>query len=292
MDNRLLQGERDIQAMRSLLQRLEVPPTVEDFEEVIQLESTREATRLWQEGDRLAGFAFIDEYNNLQFEFDPSFEADPLLEEMISWGVYLMQRRNQQTDRNETLDHCLGAEHSRRIAALERLGFARQELRTLRYERSLEEPVAPMDLPPGFRLRCVEGEHEAERLAALHRAAFGSEHMTVEGRLAIMRAPYYQPDLDLVIVAPGDDLAAFVICGFEEDREGAGYTDPIGTHPRFQRRGLGKAVVTAGLRALKSRGAKTVRLGTSSENQAMQRLAESLGFALIAEKLWFSRQVD
>ncbi len=291
MDNRLLEDESDVQAMRDLLRRLELPPTVEDFEEVIQLDSTREAARLWREGEELAGFAFVDEYNNLQFEIEPEFETVRLIEEMVDWGIYLMQRRNQATGAKDTLDHCCGAEHALRIAALERLGFQRQELRTLSYERPLEQPLLVVEIPPGYRLRCVEGEHEVERLAALHRAAFGSEHMTVEGRLAIMRAPHYRRDLDLVAVAPDGELAAFVICGFEQGQNEVGYTDPIGTHPRHQRRGLGKAVVTAGLQALKSSGAKTVRLGTSSENRAMQRLAESLGFRLTAEKLWFSRQV-
>lgn len=291
MDNQLLKDESDVQVMRDLLRRLELPVTVEDFEEVIQLDSTREAARLWREGEELAGFAFVDEYNNLQFEIEPEFETVRLIEEMVDWGIYLMQRRNQATGAKDTLDHCCGAEHALRIAALERLGFQRQELRTLRYERPLEQPLLVVEIPPGYRLRCVEGEHEVERLAALHRAAFGSEHMTVEGRLAIMRAPHYRRDLDLVAVAPDGELAAFVICGFEQGQNEVGYTDPIGTNPRHQRRGLGKAVVTAGLQALKSSGAKTVRLGTSSENRAMQRLAESLGFRLTAEKLWFSRQV-
>lgn len=292
MDNRLLQRETDIQAMRDLHRRLEHLQTVEDFEEVIQLDSTRAATRLWLEGKSLIGFAFVDEYDNLQFEIHPLFETDPLIEEMVSWGVHIMQQRNQLTGCKAPLDHCCVAEHSRRIESLERLGFVRQALRTLRYERSLEEPLAAAELPPGFRLRCVKGEHEAHSLAALHRAAFRSENMTTEQRLAIMRAPLYQRDLDFVAVAPDGELAAFCICGFEKGGEDVGYTDPVGTHPRYQRRGLGKAVVTAGLLALRSRGAKMVRLGTSSENRPMQRLAESLGFRLYAEKLWFSRQVD
>ena len=63
-------------------------------------------------------------------------------------------------------------------------------------------------------------------------------------------------------------------------------------HPRFQRLGLGKAIVTAGLRLLASRGVTTVELGTGSNNVPMQRLAESLGFVCVSEKLWFSKTVD
>jgi ribosomal protein S18 acetylase RimI-like enzyme len=113
--------------------------------------------------------------------------------------------------------------------------------------------------------------------------------MTVEQRLAIMRAPQYDPELDWVADAPNGELAAFCICGFEGSSREVGYTDPIGTHARYKRRGLGKAMVAAGLRALRDRGAKTVALGTSSDNAAMRRLAEALGSSIVSESVWFSR---
>ena len=72
---------------------------------------------------------------------------------------------------------------------------------------------------------------------------------------------------------------------------GVGYTDPIGTHAHYKSRGLGKAMVTAGLHALRDRGAKSAELGTSSENVVMQRLAEALGFIIVSESLWFCRVV-
>jgi len=135
----------------------------------------------------------------------------------------------------------------------------------------------------------VKGEHEVDDLVALHRATFGTDNMTVEERLAIMRAPQYVPELDLVTVAPNGDLSAFCICGFDEEK--VGYTDPIGTHPRYQKIGLGKAIVTAGLRALQECGATVAELGTSSINLPMQKLAERTGFVCIAESLWFSKEV-
>ena len=43
--------------------------------------------------------------------------------------------------------------------------------------------------------------------------------------------------------------------------------------------------------ALKNRGARVVELGTSSQNLPMQGLAEKLGFVVVSEKLWLSKQV-
>jgi len=85
----------------------------------------------------------------------------------------------------------------------------------LQYARSLNEPISEYAFPPGFFLRHVEGEHEVESLVTLHRAAFGTENMTVEQRLAIMHAPQYERELDFVAVAPNGELSAFCICGFD-----------------------------------------------------------------------------
>ena len=65
----------------------------------------------------------------------------------------------------------------------------------------------------------------------------------------------------------------------------------MGTHQKYQRRGLGKAIVAAGLRLLKNSGANVVELSTGSDNLAMQKLAVGSGFMCVSEKLWFSKTV-
>ena len=105
------------------------------------------------------------------------------------------------------------------------------------------------------------------------------------------------PELDLVAVAPNGDLAAFCVCQiFPDDTPRAGgkkegWTDPLGTHPAYQRRGLAKALILTGMQLLKDRGIDTALLGTSSTNIAMQRTAESLGFRHVSNTLWYSKIV-
>ncbi len=282
-------SEVSLQAMRALIRSLAGETTVVDFEEVMQLPSVRETTRLWYQGKTLLAFAFVDDFNNLYFEMDREAASRHVEDEVIAWGIRCVRERNAATGQHATLDACFSTKNTWQIALLERSGFTRAEVRTLRYARALEAPMPEQPLPAGFTLRHVGGEGEVEDLVRLHRAAFGTEQMTVERRLAIMRAPGYVPELDLLAVAPDGELAAFCICGFES--ADTGYTDPIGTHPRWQRRGLGKALVTAGLMMLKERGARSAVLGTSSENLSMQRLAEALGFVLVEEKIWFEREV-
>ncbi len=278
--------------MRELIKKLPHKSGIPDFEELMLLESIRAVTRLWRQGETLHDFAFVDEFNNLWYETDRVNLTDLLEGEIVAWGVQCMEKRNAATGRADALDCLCSGDDLQRMAMLERNGFVRQNVRTLCYARSLDEPIAAHPLPPGFSIRSVEGEVEVESLVALHRAAFGTDNMTVEQRRAIMLAPQYDPALDFVIAAPDGDRCAFCICAIDVENERVGYTDPIGVNPRYQNKGLGKAVVSAGMQALKRRGVTRVELGTSSDNTAMQRLAETLGFVLVSDSLWFSKSVD
>src|SRR5262249_54468701 len=157
-----------------------------------------------------------------------------------------------------------------------------QEEQVLSMARSLDEPVPAPQLPEGFVLRPLAGEGEVEDYVALHRAAFGTENMTVERRLAIVRNPGYLPELDLVAVAPDGTLAAFCVCSSETEENSArefpqGAIDIIGSWPDWRGKGLGRAMLLAGLRALQAHGMAIATLGTSSDNIAGQRLYESAG---------------
>ncbi len=289
----LLRDDTDLLRIRAFLKRLPHEPKMGDFEEQVQLPTIRAVTRLWQRDNELIAFAYVDNFNNLWFEADPEHPSDQLENEIMDWGLTCMRQRNARTGKEQTLDATCSAVNMERLAFLEKFGFIREPIRSLKYSRSFNTPIEEWAFPSGFTFRCVTGENEVDDLVALHRAAFGTDNMTAEERLAIMRAPQYMPDLDLVAVAPSGDLSAFCICGFEEGngQQKVGYTDPIGTHPRHQRIGLGKAIVSAGLRALKNRGATVAELGTSSENVPMQRLAERMGFVCVAENLWFAKKV-
>jgi ribosomal protein S18 acetylase RimI-like enzyme len=152
-------------------------------------------------------------------------------------------------------------------------------------------------LPAGFTIRHVAGEHEVENLVELHRAAFGTENMTVAYRLAMMRVPDYDPSLDLIAVAPDGRMASFCV-GTIPAQENAlnghkdGWLDPIGTRPEFQRRGLARALLLTGLNLLNQRGMETATTNTWEENLAMRRTAESAGFSVVAKTIWLAKQLD
>jgi mycothiol synthase len=301
--SRTYSGDADLQLMSDLLvsvrpvDRITDYPSIVDLHELLALPSVQANTRLWFNSDKqMVGFAFVDSSQNLRFEFDPQALDADIESEVMAWSVTYIQRAMQESGETLTLDTSCRADDLHRRAFLERHGFVLEDIRSLHMARSLHEPIPAPQLTAGFRIRPVVGEQEVNALVALHRAAFGTENMTVAERLAMMRVPEYEAALDLLVVAPNGTLAATCMCTISQEenkrtgrQEGA--TDPIATHPDYQRLGLAKALLLTGLHKLKQRGMETAVLGTSSQNITMQRTAEAVGFQVQSIKLWFAKEI-
>ena len=104
-----------------------------------------------------------------------------------------MRQRNTETGNDQTLDISCSAEDVEQLRFIEKFGFVREPIRSLEYSRSLAEPIEEFPFPPGFSFRSVTGENEVKALVALHRAAFGTDNMTVEERLAIIARAAIRP---------------------------------------------------------------------------------------------------
>jgi mycothiol synthase len=292
----LLVDDQQVKMMRELVKIApgEIDPV--DFEELIALPEIRERVCLWfASPTQLAAFGFVDLYDNLVYAIAPGLSINDLGPEIITWCESQASEIAQDRGEPPLLDAVCGSQNHQRFEFLLQNGFIKQPLRSLIYMRPLDEEITLPLIQEGFRLRHVKGEGEADALVALHRACFGTNLMTIEYRLSMMRTAVYDPSLDLIIEVENGDLIAFCVCSLETswDELGSlvGFTDPIGVRPGYQKRGFGKAILVSGLYMLQKREVKSARLGTSSDNIAMQKLAESAGFRLVSEKLWFRKEL-
>ena len=298
-------GRTDLLGMRSMLlahpNLHEQFPTAADLEEFLDpaASDNPESTLVWEDAEgEIAAFAIMQaRYGNLYFHLRPNLDSDQIEREMMPWAAARIRRAAGGGGQPPTLDSPARDEDTARAALLERNGFAPGDDRTLSMARSLREPFPSPHLPPGFTPRPLAGEGEVGAYVATHRAAFGTENMTVEQRLAILRGPRYRPELDLVAVAPDGTLAAFCVCGIDDagnERTGRkeGEIDIVGVHPDFQRRGLGRAMVLAGMRALGGQGMDVAALGVASDNRGAIRLYESAGFRTRWSVRWYSKRVE
>jgi len=153
-------------------------------------------------------------------------------------------------------------------------------------------------LPEGVTLRpFVSGSDEAA-LAIVQNAAF-------EGSFGF--APN-TPDQIAGYVemrgAPGDILIAedssggvigYIWTSVTESNEDSGETtgmiEMTGVLPSQRGRGVGSAVIAAGLRHLRERGAGVIDLEVDGENLSARRIYKDLGFKKIGEQYWYEKSL-
>jgi mycothiol synthase len=284
----------DLQAITELLLacreagRVETYPSAAELRLIVPSAPDEAAAnaRVWRAatGEPVAFGLFDPHWRSLTFFVAPALAVRAAAPAVLDWGMgaaaasppasggVALRVRPRDADREV-------------VALLEERAFRREEWGTLRYARDLREPLPEPRLPDGYALRHLGGEDELDAYCAMHRDAFGTAYMTFERRLPLLRDPGYDPELDLVAVAPDGELAAFVYCSVDAEENARlplaqGWTDPIGTRPAHRRRGLATALVLEGFRRLRARGVDRAYTGTGDGNTAMQGVCAAVGYRL------------
>ena len=186
------------------------------------------------------------------------------------------------------------ANQTERIRDLEQAGFASQadvgqdSWSKVWMRRPAQTPIVDYTLPAGFTIRPLAGASEVEAYVELQREVFESRNMTVEWRARTLRRPEYIPDLDWVAVAPDGRLAAFCVCWLDGNNA-SGQVEPLGVRAEFRHLGLGRAILSEGLRRLASHDARNVYVETDHYRNAALELYESAGFQVI-QNVWVYRK--
>ncbi len=246
-----------------------------------------QTVRLWQApNDELLGFMiFSPPAAQIGFELQVCAEAknQGIEDQMLDWllAQWHDAMKTMPDPSGGTLHTDVGVyeDDGNYIAALERRGFTRSNTTGALLLYPLDEPLPQVTLPQGFTIRPVAGKHEAAARAATHRAAFDSTRMTEKAYLRLMQTPGYDPELDLVAVAPGGLLAAFGVVWIDSINK-VGEFEPLGTHPDFRQKGLARAVLAEGLRRMKAQGAENAIVGPVDDAIALL-LYQSIGFRAI-----------
>ena len=231
--------------------------------------------RLWMEEDELAGWVLLSKDEQA---FDifvaPQLRGSSWEQDMLDWAVENM------SDLESFEIIWVAEEDNARIDWLEANGFMRDEQQFVYFKRSLSGPPEEPPLPPGFSIRCSCGPEDARLRSACSHAAFGSNKPFEEywpRTLRFMQSPVYVPEHELFVVSPSGEVAAFCILWTDELTK-VGHFEPLGTHPEYQRKGLGKSLIFEALRRLKAEGMLEADLCTNYTNLPAIGLYEGVGF--------------
>jgi len=164
---------------------------------------------------------------------------------------------------------------------LTRRGYVRSKfLAEHMRRRSFTKPIPDAIPQSGYTVRALDDEIELPARSWLSWMVFHPDepdenYQGWEWYKNVQRVPIYRRDLDIVAVAPDRELAAFCTVWFDDITCTAVF-EPVGTHPNHQKRGLGKAVMSEGLRRAQKLGATLATVG--SYGKAAHALYDSMGF--------------
>jgi mycothiol synthase len=159
--------------------------------------------------------------------------------------------------------------------------------------RALTAPLPACTIPAGYKVRSTAGEADALARARAQYGAFESTRpfdIYADRFRCFMLSPVYDPELDVVAVAPDGQIGAFCIV-WPDPLNKVGLFEPVGTHPDFKRRGLGKAVMSEALHRLQERGMVEACVCTNANNTPAVKLYESVGFRTVDIHLTYKKDL-
>jgi ribosomal protein S18 acetylase RimI-like enzyme len=157
----------------------------------------------------------------------------------------------------------------------------------------LAAPRPAAQLPDGYVVRSSRGLAEVAQRACAQYNAFDNSaafEVYLQRFTRFMQTPVYDPAWDLVVAAPDGQIGAFCIA-WPDPSIGVGLFEPVGTHPNFQRKGLGKAVMLEALDRLQKLGMQQAIVTTGEDNLPAIRLYEAVGFRSSRVLLYYKKKI-
>lgn len=245
---------------------------------VMRMYNPHEIVRLWEDakGELLAWALVYPRFAAFDAQVHPDHRGSELEEQVIDWAegrtrVWMRQTGHQGPIETDVFDCDII-----RTEILGQRGYACRKHMYTATVCSLAEPLPNVPLPDGFTIRHAAGEHEASKLADVHRGSFGTDWTPEEYR-RVMQSPGYRTERELVVVAPNGHFAAFCIY-WPDMVNKTGLFEPVGAHSDFRRMGLTRALLYEGLRRMKEKGIETAIVWHEADNEAAQALYTSVGF--------------
>mgnify|MGYP001243255580 FL=1 len=230
-------------------------------------------------GNLLAWSVIMPRYPAFDVQIHPHWRGSAVEEAILIWAIHHAQQQSRHEKallEDELLSDVYPA-GTARAELLLKLGFYAQEKPFLVHaRRPLNQPIPDSKLPEGFIIRSAQGIDEAGKLAEVHAGAFGSS-WTPEEYATLMRSPGYVVEHEMVVVAPDGRFAAFCIYWLDEVNKIALF-EPVGTHPDFQRMGLGQALMYETMHRMQNAGMQFAEVNYEFGNDVSNKFYKGVGF--------------
>lgn len=223
-----------------------------------------------------------DNYSTFDVVIQPELRGTALALEMVNWAEQRMTSILRERGKDTLRVMWISEDDAVMGEALRESGF-QPKIQDVHLACRLDEPIPASSLPQGWTVRACRGLEEVENRAAAQHGAFDSSAPMEQyvGRFRrFMQSRVYNPEWDMVAVKEDGKIGAFCIT-WPDPLNRVGLFEPVGTHPDFQRKGLGRGVMLEGLRNLREDGMRQAIVTTEANNEPAIRLYESVGFRIV-----------
>jgi GNAT superfamily N-acetyltransferase len=245
--------------------------------------SPEETILLWEtEGGDLAAWAWASlEEREVYLYLHPSHRGSAAAAEMLADAETHFGRKGL------SLSFFASQDDAALAGCLEARGYESKETGVDFYQ-DLAGPVGAPFLPAGYVLLPRMQEASADQRADVHAHSFSPSRMTGDYYRRFMRAPDYDPDLDVTIVGPDGRFAAFAMVWCDATTK-IGVFEPVGTRDEWQRRGLGRAALQEGMRRMRARDMTVATVSTAAHVPGNIAFYQACGFTIVNKTLRFTK---
>jgi hypothetical protein len=226
--------------------------------------------RIWQdEHGKVIGAAFAHDRHHWRRNSDPhtfilDFDHPHLIDEMLNWA-----------ESGAKPEIAVKGKHLVLNKILERRGYIRSDDSMVCREKMLAgTPHEPVNLPDGYGIEVLKHGGWPAYFVAVN-AVFKMMD-NIDSFRSIQQAPSNVPELHLNVISEQGEIAAF--CSVWRDKyNNLAEFEPVGTVPRFQKKGLGAALLAYGCNRLREMGCPLVTVESWSESVGANKLYEACG---------------
>jgi len=226
--------------------------------------------RLWEIGGDLIGAVFFESPTDAALISDP---AHPELDApMLDWAE--MRYREKGSDQPLMIEAL--ESNVTRCDLLKARGYTLFPGCFIHRHKPLDpNEIETVQLPPGYSIKSIETA-EDDRLYHLAGLEVFGRGGTIEQDEFLKQAPSYVADLRLLVWSDQHEIAAFCTVWIDPINHYAEF-EPVGTVPRFQKRGLGSALLAYAHNRLREKGCPLATVQSWSESIGANKVYQGAG---------------
>ncbi|MCP4178928.1 MAG: GNAT family N-acetyltransferase, partial [bacterium] len=247
--------------------------------------------RIWEDKNGIAAwFLAGPRHKSFDAQIRPDLSGSGLEVEMLKTAeeqtIEMMKYYNIESD---TIYADSFRQDTKRSKTLLDLGWEKDDEPPYLLLKTELTNIPKIQLAERYSIRSVMGLYEADKLAEVHLASFGSK-WTEASYKKLMQAPGYDYNKEYVVETGTEVFGGFTVTWHDELNK-IGLFEPVGVHKTFRRQGLGKALIYHGFQQMKKAGMKHASVACFSSNSAAFELYKNCGFEIWHEQDSYSKKI-